>query len=124
MIHKKSIWHMISSYLPYFLTQCTVSSKINFLIYVCFLWVGRGEGNKNTLHGYSQSDYHFIHLPDIHRSYFQLIYSEVCYTVKIMHNKNCLKYCIFHCRMLHFVFPYNNQYLISWKYLGCSLVVC
>ena len=36
-MHKKSIWHMISNDLPYFLTHGTVSSKINLLIYLLLL---------------------------------------------------------------------------------------
>ena len=33
-------------------------------------------GGKNTLYGYSQSNYHPIHRADIHRSY--LVYFQVC----------------------------------------------
>ena len=47
----------------------------------------------------------------------------LCNMLKILLNKNCLKHCIFHCRMLHLAFPYSNQYLISCKYLGCRLSV-
>ena len=34
-----------------------------------------------------------------------------------------LKHGIFHCRMLHLVFPYSDQYLIFKKYMNYDLVV-
>ena len=71
-------------------------------------------------HGYSQSDCHLICLADIQRSY--LIYFQMCNMLKILHNRNRLKHCISHCKMLHLVFPDNNQYLISWEYLSYRLV--
>ena len=62
---------------------------------------------KNILHGYFQSNNHLIHLVDLHQSYF--IYFQLCNVLKILHNKNRLIYCIFHCRMLRLVFPYSDQ---------------
>ena len=43
----------------------------------------------STLHAYSPSDYHLIHLVDIHRPYW--IYFQVCNILKIQHNKNLLQ---------------------------------
>ena len=68
-------------------------------------------GDKSTCCGYSQSDYYLIHLADNYRSY--LISFQGCSMLKILRNKNDLKHCIFHCKMMHLVFPYNDQYLIS-----------
>ena len=76
---------------------------------------------RNTLHGYSQSDHHLTCVADIHRS--DLIYFQVCHMLKILPNKSCLKHCIFHWRMLHLVFSYNHQYLISWNYVSYHLVL-
>ena len=65
-------------------------------------------GDKNTLHGYSQSNLHLIHQADIHQSY--LTYFRVFNMLKILLNKNRVIYWNFHRRMLHLVFPYSNQY--------------
>ena len=62
-------------------------------------------GGKNTLHCYSVSHYHLIHLADIQRSY--LICFQVCNILKILRKENHFKHCIFHCRMLHSVIPYS-----------------
>ena len=43
---------------------------------------------KNTLHGYSQSISHPIHLADVHLSY--LVYFQVCHKLKILRNKSRL----------------------------------
>ena len=63
---------------------------------------------KKTLHCYSQSNDHPIHLADIYRPY--LVYFQMCNVLKILRNQNCLIYCIFQCRILHLVFPYSDQY--------------
>ena len=76
------IWHVISKDLPHFSTAD------------CFAWNHQfnfffgGGGGKNTLHGYSQSNYHSIHLADIHQSY--LVYFQVFNMLKILHIKNRL----------------------------------
>lgn len=71
------------------------------------------QSGKNILCGYSQTDYHLIYLANIHRS--SLIYFRMFNMLKILPNRNCLKHCVFHWRMLHLVFPYNNQFLISYR---------
>ena len=71
-------------------------------------------GAKSTLHYYSQSDDHLIHLANILTSY--LIYFHQYNMLKILCNKNPLKHCILARRMLHLVFPDNNQ-----GFLGCLL---
>ena len=63
----------------------------------------------NADHLYSQADGHPIHLVDIHQSY--LIYFQLFNMLKVKHNKNRLKFCIFHFIMLHLVFPHSNQRL-------------
>ena len=75
--------------------------------------------NKNTPHDYSQS-HHLIRLTDIHWSW----YIFKCIMLKILHNRNCLKHCIFQSRTLHLVFPYNDQYLNSciWAIICSSLI--
>ena len=66
--------------------------------------------DKNTLRGYSQSDYHLIHWDDIH--WYYLISFQVFNMLKSPGNKSCLKHRIFHCRTLHLVFPFNNRYFV------------
>ena len=61
-------------------------------------WEGAGGGANNSLHGYSQSDYHLISLADIAK--FYLIYFQVYIMLKFLHNRNNLKHYFLHYKML------------------------
>ena len=58
-------------------------------------------GAKNILCGYSQSNYHLIHLDDTHMSY--LIYFQLRNILKILQIKSHLKHYIFHCKIWQWV---------------------
>ena len=101
------------------------STEVFFLLFDTTLFLTKSSIwctlDKKTPHDFSQSNYHLIHLADIQREY--LIYFQVFNMPKCLHDRCHLKHCIFHCRMLHLVFLHNDQYFISWNYLGYHLVV-